>query len=1161
MSASTPFRLQSTPLDAGVTLLEASAGTGKTFTIAGIVTRLIALNDLSIREILIVTFTEAATRELRDRIRKRLALVSKELADRTGSDPVTEALRNSGVEIELLRRRLDLALASFDESSISTIHGFCQRILRDHAFEGDAPFEAEILTETSDLFVDLAHDFWHHTLRPASTLLAASVEQQGLSPEYLAKLLVRLSRYPTLTILPSEIKPFDQTSAAIEKAFEAVINAWKTEGSRLCALIASHKSISKNKKDGFSEHRLAAFRNALDRSIRCGLATEVSLEAIEAFSEEAVDEQRLTSKTALSNPFPHDAFFSLCSRFVSARKEWIASLRAEWLRFAKSELPKIKASRRIITFDDMLTLTHSALRGPQGAALVTAVRRQYRAALIDEFQDTDPLQYEIFKRFFGVPPHRLMLIGDPKQSIYGFRGADLFTYLEARKDAERASQPRVHTLDTNYRSASNLVAAVNDLFSFKPDCFLQHGMTFTPAESDGKAAEKSPLQSGDRRSAPPMVLVEAAIEGRDDQVTELRHRIAKDIATEISRLLKSHHLGQRPVTAADMAILVRSHREAALIEDVLRSAKIPAVRHTDASVFHTVEAQELLRVLNAVLEPANERVVRAALATTWLGLSASEIARLEDDAAALARWLNLFSELRQRWITRGFSTMFRHALIVEHGRRKLAEQVGGERKLTNLLQLGELAQHAERQLRLSPVGVIEWIREQRRSEKTTSDEHVQRLEKDDDAVKIVTIHNSKGLEYPIVFCPSHWADKKAKETLFHDPGHDSQLTLDLSEPPINEHVALAAREALAEEVRLFYVAVTRAIHRCYLYVPQRKDPSKTALGVVLGNNLRGACQTLVDTAPSRFELRPLHPVQERLTEVMSDDHPALRARELSRRPSSERMIGSFSQWVAGVSEEAPQDHDEIGESSVTRDDVLVDTTPLARLPRGAATGIALHTVLEHADFQRVETLPPLVAQHFGSMISDAQVLDVVTQHLSAMMTHPLRAAAHQLQLKDVALTDRLNEVEFYYPIKRFDPKALASATAITSSRFQFSPVDGFLRGFMDLVFRHDGRYYLLDWKSNWLGPKTSAYSRDRLDQAMNHSLYSLQSWLYALALDRFLAQRVPDYRYERDFGGIFYIFVRGLDVKSPEHGVHFSKPEPAFIRKLGDTLLRPGAVR
>lgn len=1161
MRAPSAFSLKSTPLDSGVTLLEASAGTGKTFTIAGIVTRLVALDDLPIGEILVVTFTEAATRELRDRIRKRLVRVAKELRDDTNADPVTESLKDSGVETEVLLRRLDLALASFDEAAISTIHGFCQRILRDHAFEGDAPFEAEIVTDAADMFLDLAHEFWHHQLRPASTLLAAIVEQKKLQPENLAALLLRLSRHPSLTVLPSGTKHFSQASDLAEQAYGAVVASWKTEGSRLCALIESHKSISKSKSKGFSEDRLDTFRNALNRAACGGVVTKTTLTAIDAFTEQAIEEQRLSSKAALKTPFPHDEFFELCSRFVAAKQDWIASFRESWLTFSRTELPKMKAARRVMTFDDMLTLTHRALKSAQGHSLVAAVRKQFRAALIDEFQDTDPLQYEIFRQFFSNAPHRLMLIGDPKQSIYGFRGADLFTYLEARKDAERASPPRIHTLENNYRSSIELVAAVNDIFSARPDCFLQHGMTFAPAIADGKIANEAPLRRDDHVTEAPMVLISAEIDGRDDQVTELRQRIATDIAAEISRLLKSYRLGNRPVTAADIAILVRSHREAALIEEVLRDARIPAVRHTDASVFHSAQAQELLRVLSAALEPGNDRALRAALATSWLGLSASDIAQLEMDTARWAHWFNLFSELRERWFARGFSTMFRYLLIAEHGRRTLAEQTGGERKLTNLLQLGELAQQAEQQLRLSPLGVVEWIREQTRSDKATSDEHVQRLEKDDDAVKIVTIHNSKGLEYPIVFCPSHWADKKLKDVLFHDPDHDWRLTLDLSDSTDDLHDAAAFRELLAEEVRLFYVAVTRAVQRCYLYTPHRKDPSKTALGVVLGNNLREACRTLAETAPSRFTIRSLRTAQELVDVTVLATPPTLRVRELLRRPSSERMIGSFSQLVAGATEESPKDHDEMGDPDESRDNAVIDTTPLARLPRGAATGIALHAVLEHADFQREETLAPLVAQHFGSMNLDNDALDAITQHLSSMMSHPLNAGAHMVRLNDIAPSDRLNEVEFYYPITRFDSKTLSAATALTSSRLQFNPVDGYLRGFMDLVFRHDGRYYLLDWKSNWLGPRSSDYSKNHLEHTMSRSFYSLQSWLYALALDRFLAQRVSGYRFEVEFGGIFYIFVRGLNPTSPEHGVHFSKPDAAFIKLLGDKLLRRGTTQ
>jgi exodeoxyribonuclease V beta subunit len=425
----------------------------------------------------------------------------------------------------------------------------------------------------------------------------------------------------------------------------------------------------------------------------------------------------------------------------------------------------------------------------------------------------------------------------------------------------------------------------------------------------------------------------------------------------------------------------------------------------------------------------------------------------------------------------------------------------------------------------------------------------------------VTIHNSKGLEYPIVFCPSHWADKKLKDVLFHDPDHDWRLTLDLSDSTDDLHDAAAFRELLAEEVRLFYVAVTRAVQRCYLYTPHRKDPSKTALGVVLGNNLREACRTLAETAPSRFTIRSLRTAQELVDVTVLATPPTLRVRELLRRPSSERMIGSFSQLVAGATEESPKDHDEMGDPDESRDNAVIDTTPLARLPRGAATGIALHAVLEHADFQREETLAPLVAQHFGSMNLDNDALDAITQHLSSMMSHPLNAGAHMVRLNDIAPSDRLNEVEFYYPITRFDSKTLSAATALTSSRLQFNPVDGYLRGFMDLVFRHDGRYYLLDWKSNWLGPRSSDYSKNHLEHTMSRSFYSLQSWLYALALDRFLAQRVSGYRFEVEFGGIFYIFVRGLNPTSPEHGVHFSKPDAAFIKLLGEKLLRRGTTQ
>lgn len=1161
MSIAPTFSLRSTPLNPGITLLEASAGTGKTFTIAGIVVKLVALNGLAIREILVVTFTEAATRELRDRIRKRLVQVSRELLENDGSDPVTTALRESGIEIPIICRRLALALASFDEASISTIHGFCQKLLRDHAFEGNAPFEAEVVADASSMFLDLAHDFWRHQLAKAPALFAAIAHQHNITPERHAELLLRLSRHPGAVVLPKAEKSLENAADVAIKAYDAVIKAWATEGSRLCALFESHKSISKNKESGYPPARIAELRLHLDRAAGGGIPSEATLDAIDSLTAERIESKRLKIKSATQDPFPHDPFFSLCSTFASARQAWVATLRQSWLTYSQIELPKLKAARRIMTFDDMLTMTHKALSGAQRSPLITAVRQHYRAALIDEFQDTDPLQYEIFNTFFATPPHHLMLIGDPKQSIYGFRGADLFTYLAARRDAERTLPRRIHSLDTNFRSAPGLVAAINDVFGMESECFVQPGVEFTSATADGKVARAAPFRRKDGVTPSPLVLIDAKSDSDDALVDDVRTRIAEDIAKEIGNLISGYRLGDKAVTAADVAILVRSHREAALIEEVLREARIPAVRRTDASVFQCLESYELSRILDAVIEPADERAMRAALIGSWSGCHATEIANLDIDPAALSRWLDFFSDLRERWNTRGFAAMFRHFLNVRHVRRNLAEQQGGERKLTNWLQLGELVQQAEQQHRLTPSGVAEWIREQRRQERVSSEDHVQRLERDDDAVKIVTIHNAKGLEYPIVFCPSHWSGKSVKDVIFHDPDNGDRLTLDLSDAPSQKNESMAAQELLAEEIRLFYVAVTRAVHRCYVYIAPHKDSNQSALERVLGKETLAACQKLSQDAPDRFELRTLHEERQQLEMPTLSELQNIRPRKIDRKPGGDRLIGSFSQLIAGALEESAQDHDELDTRPDTHAPLPSDATPLARLPRGAATGIALHAVLEHADFTRPETLGPLVTEHFGALNIEDSLLEALTRHLESMMSHPLLAENDALRLRNIASGDRLNEVEFYYPIKCLDSRALGTATAMNLGRLQFSPVDGFLRGFMDLVFRHEGRYYLLDWKSNWLGPRSIDYSQQNLEKTMRQSFYSLQSLLYAWAVDRYLKQRLPEYRYDHNFGGIFYVFVRGLDCATPEYGIHYSKPDQNLLSRLGAALVREDQLR
>lgn len=1169
MSGPEEFHLGTTALQAGVTLLEASAGTGKTYTISGIIVRLIAIEELALRNILVVTFTEAATLELRERIRARLMQVDEELATRTHKDPVIRAIELAGVPTDVARRRIALALASFDEATISTIHGFCQKLLRDNAFEGNAPFQAEVIRDTTELVYEVAHDFWQQQQDLANPFVAALAQYAELTPDDGASLLLKLSRHPDLQILPSKTLSSAEAMKILVAVGEDLRNRWRRDGDRLLQLF-DHPGISKDKSKGFGKDRLRKFGNALAAWSDSSVISPDAIQAIDAMRSEAIESKRLVAQTKKGLRFPDDAFFDLCSRFAEARQAWTAALRHEFLSFAVSTLPKLKAVRAVMSFDDMLTLTRDALRGVHADALMKAVRSQYRAALIDEFQDTDPLQYEIFSKLFAQPPQILMLIGDPKQSIYGFRGADLFTYLGVHRALSQSNPSRIRTLRTNYRSSVELVEAVNHLFAQQENCFRAEEIRFLTAYGNGERAAKQALIGRDEKSTAPLVMVTVS------ESDETRESIASDVVLEIRELLRGYRLAERALQASDIAVLVRSHHEAANIEEKLRSMNIPVVRQTQQSVFDSPEADELLRILDAVLEPGNPRVLRTALTASCFGMTADTLLHLEANDAEWTRWVDTFSRLRDRWQRRGFASMFRDLIVNEGLRRRLVSQRAGERKLTNLLHLGELAQDAEHHDHLAPAGVVTWIRAQQAKPGTRPEQYIQRLDTDDDAVRLVTIHNAKGLEYPVVFCPSHGSSKNVKDVLFHEEHAPFRMTLDLSDEVDSHHKALAAAELLAEDVRLLYVAVTRAVQRCYLYVTETKEslPPKSAVAAVLGGEAIATARELARRYPQQIGVRECR--RQRLemtvsTSISSTVEVSAQAAEISAREPERSlaqglMVGSFSRLVSGAAEERAQDHDDLPASSPVENNQEQHVSPIFRLPRGAATGIALHAVLEHVDFRQPAALHSLVDQYFAPLLLDDDLRGAVREQLAMLLQHPLPAADRVVRLAEVGPDDRINEAEFYYPVRSFTTRELAtvckadnaSSLPNTIERLQFDPLDGYLRGFMDLVFRHQGRYYLADWKSNWLGNSTEDYAPQRLDRAMADNFYHLQSWLYALALQRFLASRLPDYQYEQHFGGIFYIFVRGLDPAVAERGVHFARPTRNFLQNLGDVVFGDG---
>lgn len=1166
MTIAPEFELESTALGTGISLLEASAGTGKTYTISGIVARLVAVEGLAISEVLVVTFTEAATRELRERIRRRLQAIDRELCADTTTDPVTRALRASGLPLATVQQRLRLAVTAFDEAAISTIHGFCQQVLHDNAFEGDMPFDVEVLTDPSGLYIDLAHDFWRRNLLGGDPVALALASRDSLLPVGLANLLKSVLSHHDLIVLPVSKKGLDIASRELSHVAREALASWRTNGTRLTELLCTHKALSRGKLPADEAAQICA---ALDDAVTTAIVTPATIASLHKLSAESIEGFR--DKRLKKNRYPDDAFHDICSGFVRASLEWISAVRADWLRFASDELPRTKAARNVMTFDDMLSQTDGALRGPTGNSLVNALRRRFRAALIDEFQDTDPLQYRIFHRCFAEAPHRLMLIGDPKQSIYGFRGADLFTYLRARDNViDGASQ--YYTLRHNHRSVAPLVEGVNALFSLRSDCFVQSGLEFAAAIPADGTTTKGALRDLRTPNVPPLQLrhVPADAEGSLPVTKRARDIIARDIATEILILQSGdYRLGERNLEAGDIAILVRTHREAIAIQEVLRDAGITSVRRTDGSVFHTSEAEELVALLAGLLDPSRERLLKSALATSIFALKATELLALDDDDAKRGEWIRDFATIREHWQQRGFAAGFRKLLDRFGIRERLLGQRGGERKLTNFLHLAELAHRAERDERLAPSSLVRWISAQQRTLTTPADDHVQRLERDENAVRIVTVHNAKGLQYPVVFCPSHWASATDRETLFHDPTNDHRLTLDLSSPVPDSHRLASERERLAEDVRLLYVSLTRASHRCYLYLNGAKTKGVSPLTQVMGDDPVEAGRALADSLPTLFSLNKvrtsgaLHVRAERQAQAVP------MARSTSRMLGADSLVGSFSRLIAHAdNDEVAQDYDVL-ETERTSTDVDVSNdvarggpAPIFRLPAGAATGIALHAVLENVDFTQPQKIASLVSQYFSSLGLTEELLSATTRQLESLLNHPLSADDRTVVLNQIGLSDRRSEMEFYYPIRRFTPTELAAACKREGDvsfperigRLRFEPIDGFMRGFIDLVFRHDGRYYLADWKSNLLGNSTADYTPQRLAPVMREHFYDLQSWLYTVALDRHLAGRLENYRYEEHFGGIFYIFVRGLEASAPERGVHFERPSRAFVDRLSGVL-------
>ncbi len=1224
----------------GIGLVEAGAGTGKTWTITALVLRLLLEQQLEIGQILVVTYTRAATGELRGRIRNRLMQALAAFEAGTTDDENLQALL-ARHDPDQAAARLRLAIESFDEAAIFTIHSFCQRALTATAFDAGQPFERELLADQQDLLAGVARDAWRKLLAAASEPWARWLIGAFGGPEGLVRRVrSHVGRLDALMLAPDADDPQD-AEQAFAATFAAARTLWQKDAATLCAWLAG----AKLHQGVYAPKKMQPRIDLLGRIFAAASAPFPLPEAMTVFGLTMI-----SGKSTKNSPPAEHAFFGAVDALVQAGEHLGASyenatrrLLHDFLLTARSELTARKRRSGQMAYDDLLADLAHALQGPSGAALAGNLRNRYRAALIDEFQDTDPLQLDIFFGIFGRedikkhagppqvflgplggesraaafaggvnghagppqvflgplggesrgaafaggvnghagPPQvflgplggesraaafaggasPLVFVGDPKQAIYGFRGADVFAYLTARQQVDSG-----YALLENRRSDPPLLTAVNALFA-RPNPFLIAALPFEPAKPARMARTPCRIDDDTGNAAALTLWTMTKPEGGKNFTKEMAQPLAASaIAADIARLLGlatagRAQVGTRALAGGDIAVLVRKHQQGELVKHALARRGIASVTLGGGSVWHSAEAEEVERVLLAVAAPTREGLVRAALATVLLGADAAQLSAWTTDERAWSERQGCFHDDLLLYRERGFMAMWRRLLRREGVVARILARPDGERRLTNYRHLAELLQGAEHDAALDIEGLARHLARAR--EASESEEAQLRLESDAQLVRIVTIHAAKGLQYPIVYCPFLWDgpgfDARRWPVFAHSRAAEegSRACLDFGSAQIDALRQQADLEDAAEELRLAYVALTRAEHRCIvvwgkvnqcersplawlLFAPRKPEAAAAAEDprVQLSEKL-----ARLDEAALQEEIAALAGELDGAMAVASlpvDGAPAVPepetiAPELTARPfvgtiRAPWRVSSFSSLAARLGNEEIPDHDaRVADISPFALPAVPPAPTFSRFmdfPRGTRAGSCLHALFERVDFQSAAAVGNIAAAVLEEFAYPPEWRPVLERMMADVVATPLNADG--LCLAQVARGERLIELEFTYPIG----SAVAPA--------------GYMKGFIDLVFRHDGRWYIVDYKSNWLGEQVDDYAPQRLAEVMRTHRYDLQLRIYAAALKRALQLREPGLDWTASFGGVFYLFLRGMGPDT-QAGVFFARPDDAIM--------------
>lgn len=1024
------FKIENINFEPGIRLIEASAGTGKTHSIGRMFIKAI-LAGKNIKNIAAITYTEAATAELKRRLREFL---TEELEKDSRNDTLKHALND------------------FDLLTISTIHSFCRKMLGTFPVETDIPVKPEFIEDGTDLKDESAMDFWRHEV-------TGSVKESVFEK----RKTTGTGRNTKILNIP-EVNYQDISKIINEKVF--------TPGRKITPELSNIKQLS-------------------DENIN---DTEIKRHLIE---------------------------------------------------HSVKKFEKYKETLGQLTFDDLTDKLNKAVNGEYGKDISTQLTEQakgmYEIVFVDEFQDSDPLMAQIFKSLFGNNGKTaLFYIGDPKQSIFGFRNADIFSYLKVEQGIKENMKL---SLNDNYRSTPEIIDGLKDLFSINKDPFNIEGrIKFIDVKPTEKVTEK--LVDNDKKA-----LNIWGVPAKKSAETIIH----KNIVSEIKRLLKDAKIGDKALKPSDIAILVTSNKESGTLKEMLLEAGVPAIISSSASVFNSDAAKDLMLFLNAVIDNRNLSLIKGALFTMFFSKSTAECAALDSDSTLADEWLLKFESWHEFLNEKGFLKMFSTASKGEEFENKIAGLIDAERNITNLRHISELIVEYEKKNSATPSQILDFLIERSSKDAESADEYEQRLDSERDRVIISTIHKSKGLQYNIVFIPSLYKgprDIKGAVCNYHDENDDPVVSLFKTE----DEKETVRTEELQEKLRLCYVALTRAVHRAYFVVVNLTRGYNISVPRHLFNcgfsEIKGKVNGHKNISYKDIE----NPSDDgkKYEEEKREKVETKSSLEFKRDIGVPFKISSYSALAKKKTVSDEVDMEVITDDAAADVENEVEGSGIFAFKKGAFAGIALHKLFEIVDFSKEDLSDDVKAVLEKHNLLKKSETEEWTEDVVKMVKNVLSAKLKgEFSLSEIRGEQRFNEMEFLFPVKSIKPAKVAEILAPLKISVDFDSMEGFLNGFIDLVFEKDKTYYIVDWKSNHLGNSYKDYSNNHLDKAMKKANYDLQYIIYTAAIHLHLSKTIENYDYDSHFGGIFYIFLRGVDEKG-ENGIYYKKPEKKIVEQLAD---------